>query len=232
LFEPGAHQVLEKETKFIKSSGFSAPTPQDNGKEERLQRIVDASLEVFSEFSFEDATTGEIARRARVSKRDIYANFPNKHFLLIATMSKVLQTEDDNIVETIADTQGLPSLEQKLVVIGLKLINEVLSRAMSVITRLVTSETINQPLIGTVYFENGPARRGKLISEVLAMHMTSADVPAMDTIEPAEHYLALVTYQPRLTTLVGMQDAWNHDSIQMHVNNAVKCFLRAHPAFA
>jgi AcrR family transcriptional regulator len=43
--------------------------------DERSVRIATAALEVFSEFSFQDATTDEIARRARVSKRDIYASF-------------------------------------------------------------------------------------------------------------------------------------------------------------
>jgi len=209
-----------------------SPDPQDHSKEERLSRIVAASLEVFAEFSFQDATTGEIARRARVSKRDIYAHFPNKHALLIGTMNDVLRTNDDNIVKAIAHTECLPSLPKRLVVIGFTLINEVLSLEMSVMLRLVTSESINQPLIGAVFFENGPARRAKLISEVLSMHTADPDTPVTDIFQAAEHYLALVTYQPRLSTLVGMRDMWDFASIQTHVESAVECFLRAHAEFA
>jgi TetR/AcrR family transcriptional repressor of mexJK operon len=216
----------------MKQSGSANPAPQDNSKEGRTSRIIAASLEVFSEFSFQDATTGEIARRARVSKRDIYAHFPDKHALLIATLNKALQTEVSNIKEAIADTQSVRSLQKRLEIIGLTLINEVLSAAMSVLTRLVASESINRPLIGTVYFENGPVRRTVLISEVLALHNTKNKPRSLDVSQAAEHYLALITYQPNLTTSVGMRDIWDSKAIQTHVVSAVECFLKAYPGFA
>jgi TetR/AcrR family transcriptional regulator, mexJK operon transcriptional repressor len=216
----------------MKQHDFVNVAPRDNGKTERVSRIVAASLEVFSEFSFQDATTGEIARRARVSKRDMYAHFPDKHALLIATINKALQAEDENVLKTIAHTRDARSLKKRLEIIGLTLINEVLSVAMSILTRLVASESINRPLIGAVYFENGPARRAKLISEVLALHVTKSKARSLDTFKAAEHYLALVTYQPRLTTLIGMRDVWDLNSIQTHVEMSVECFLKAYPHFA
>jgi TetR/AcrR family transcriptional regulator, mexJK operon transcriptional repressor len=216
----------------MKQSGSANSAPQDNGKEERASRIITASLEVFSEFSFQDATTGEIARRARVSKRDIYAHFPDKHALLIATLNKALQTEVSNIAEAIVRTQNVRSLQKRLEIIGLTLIDEVLSAAMSVLTRLVASESINRPLIGTVYFENGPVQRTILISEVLSLHTTKTKAKSRDVFQAAEHYLALVTYQPTLTTSMGMREIWDLKSIQTHVISAVECFLTAYPGFA
>jgi TetR/AcrR family transcriptional repressor of mexJK operon len=205
---------------------------QDNSNDERLSRIVTASLEVFAEFSFEDATTGEIARRARVSKRDIYVYFPNKHALLIGTMNEVLHTENAKIIQTIERTSGLPSLHHRLVAIGLRLIDEVLSIAMSVMTRLAASESIRQPLIGTVFFENGISRRSKLVSEVLSTYIATPDTMAVVTFQAAEHFIALVTHRPRLTALVGMREIWDTGAIQAHAEAAVDCFLRAHPIFA
>lgn len=216
----------------MKQSGSANSSPQENGKEERVSRIITASLEVFSEFSFQDATTGEIARRARVSKRDIYAHFPDKHALLIATLNKALQNEITNIAEAIARTQGVRSVRKRLEIIGLTLIDEVLSAAMSVLTRLVASESINRPLIGTVYFENGPVQRTILISEVLSLHSTKTKVKPNDVLQAAEHYLALVTYQPTLTTSMGMREMWDVRSIESHVVRSVECFLTAYPGFA
>jgi AcrR family transcriptional regulator len=205
---------------------------QGNSEDERLSRIVTASLEVFAEFSFEDATTGEIARRARVSKRDIYVYFPNKHALLIGTMNEVLHAENVKIIQTIERTSGLPSLRHRLVAIGLRLIDEVLSIAMSVMTRLAASESIRQPLIGTVFFENGISRRNKLVSEVLSTYIATPDTMAVVIFQAAEHFIALVTHRPRLTALVGMRDIWDPGAIQAHAEAAVDCFLRAHPIFA
>jgi TetR/AcrR family transcriptional repressor of mexJK operon len=216
----------------MKQSGSTISAPQENGKEERVSRIISASLEVFSEFSFQDATTGEIARRARVSKRDIYAHFPDKHALLIATLDKALQAEVSNIAGAIARTQNVRSLQKRLEIIGLTLIDEVLSATMSVLTRLVASESINRPLIGTVYFENGPVQRTILISEVLSSHSKNNKIKSNDFAQAAEHYLALVTYQPTLATSVGMREMWDSKSVQAHVLSAVECFLTAYPAFA
>ena len=205
------------------------PSTSGNGKEERLDRIITAALEVFTEFSIQDATTEEIARRARVSKRDIYAHFPDKHALLIATLSEALQAEVSNIIKTINRTQRMPSLQKRLEIVGLTLVNELLSAAMSVLTRLVAAETINQPLIGIVYFENGSVRRTILISKLLSQHIPSTKMAALDTFQAAEHYLALVTFRPRLTTSIGMHHIWNSESMKTHVVDAVDCFMRAYP---
>ena len=204
----------------------------NSGTEDRLGRIVTASLEVFSEYSFQNATTEAIARRARVSKRDIYARFPNKHALLIAVINMVLQEDDENITAVISLTRDFPLLQERLEVIGLALINEVLSLAMGFLARLIPSESISQPLIGSIYFENGHARRSRLIFEVLSDHVSSESMPSVDTNRAAEHFLALVTHLPYLNALVGMRDMWDSDSAQTHVKDAVGCFLRAYPGYA
>jgi AcrR family transcriptional regulator len=214
----------------MKKSGLANPPPSANSKEERVGRIINASLEVFSEFSLQDATTQEIARRARVSKRDIYALFPDKHALLIATLNHALQTEISNIAKTIERARRIPSLQKKLETIGLTLVREVLSATMSVLTRLVAAESIDRPLIGIVYFENGTARRTILISDVLSQHIADARRPVLDPFQAAEHYLALVTYRPCLTTSVGMRHIWDARSTKAHVVNAVDCFIRAYPS--
>jgi AcrR family transcriptional regulator len=167
-----------------------------------------------------------------VSKRDIYAHFPDKHALLTATVNRALQTEINRVRSTIVSTRDMASLQERLELIGQTLINEVLSVTMSVLTRLVASESINRPLLGTVYFENGPVRRTELISELLSGHIADSTMKnSLNTFQAAEHYLALVTDQPRLATLIGIQDRWDITSIQPHVETSVECFLRAYPVF-
>jgi TetR/AcrR family transcriptional repressor of mexJK operon len=216
----------------MKKPDVVKPTAPENNKEERMVRIVSASLEVFTEFSFQDATTEEIARRARVSKRDIYAHFPDKHALLMATLNEALQAEVSNIMKTIKRTKGVSSLQKRLETIAMTLVKEVLSTTMSVLTRLVAAESINRPLLGIVYFENGSVRRTILIAEVLSQCIGERKMPALDTFQAAEHYLALITYRPRLTTSVGMDHIWDSASIRAHVISAVECFIRAYPGLA
>lgn len=52
--------------------------------EERRTAILDAAAHIFATKGFSGATTAEIAKLARVSKRDIYDHFSNKEGLLAA----------------------------------------------------------------------------------------------------------------------------------------------------
>jgi TetR/AcrR family transcriptional repressor of mexJK operon len=216
------------------SMPFSGPEGhpvQENSQEDRIARILAASFDVFSEYSFQDATTAEIARRAQVSKRDLYAHFPDKHSLLIAVVSNLLKAEEASIAESIARAQVLASLREKLEVVGLTLVAQALSTPMSVIVRHVTSESIDRPLIGIVYFENGPARRSTLISKFLSKHVANSKKPGGDSDRAGEDYLALIAHRPLMASLIGLQDEWDTVSMQLHVKRAVDCFLRAHPWF-
>jgi AcrR family transcriptional regulator len=207
-------------------------SPVTQNPDERLSRIVTAALEVFSEFTFRDATTDEIARRARVSKRDIYAAFPRKHALLTAVIKMVLEADDENLTNVILLTKDIEPFSERLEVIGLALINELLSPATGFLCRLISSESMQQPQIGAIYFENWYARRGELMSEVLSPHIMGNSRRSrreQNAHQAAKHYVALVTHQPQFTVLVGMRDIWNAKSVQAHVKNAVECFLRAYP---
>ncbi|MGA1984237.1 MAG: TetR/AcrR family transcriptional regulator [Acidobacteriaceae bacterium] len=200
----------------------------------RSARIVTAALEVFSEYSFRDATTDEIARRARVSKRDIYAKFPNKHALLAAVVNMALLAGNERLNQVVSLTQEATSLRERLEVIGFAMVNEILSPTAGFLTRLVASESINQPNIGTIYFSTAYAFRTDLISQVLSFHMTeeSGRKRHDKASEAGKHFIALVTHLPQMTMSLGMRDTWNSRSVQTHVANAVGIFLDAHPLLA
>jgi len=205
---------------------------QGTTKEERIARILDATLEVFSEFSFDDATTGEIARRARVSKRDIYAYFPNKQALLMGIVIREMQQQDGSFRETIARSQKLHSLRGKLESIGSAVVADVLSPTMGVVRRLVISESISQPFLGDLFFEGGVAQRCKLIAEVLVSHQSEGAAHKGANPEmAARRYLAMIAYFPSTMIEMGLRDEWSEEAIQAHVIGETDDFLNAHPAF-
>ena len=128
---------------------MNLPGPKQQLGEERQYRIVIAALKVFSKSSFGDATTEEIARHAHVSKRDIYAAFPDKHAILTAAIDMVLQAGDENLRRVISDSQrDIASLQETLEIFGLALVSEILSPSSGFVFRLVSSESVKQPAIG------------------------------------------------------------------------------------
>ena len=210
--------------------------PSTNVGEARYTRIVTAALEVFSKSSFGDATTDEIARRAHVSKRDLYAEFPDKHALLAAVIGTVLESGDQNLQRVISDSQQAPrSLRDRLEIVGLALMTEILSPVSGFVSRLVSSESIDQPPIGSIYFENWYNRRSQLVAQVLtgAKHRANGNGNGKprraDARQAARHFVALITHLPQLTTSVGKRDTWTPRSVHAHVRSAVDCLLKAYP---
>jgi len=229
-------ETVSKGGMALPNSG-NHPTPmssstQGNSKEERIERILDAALEVFSEFSFVDATTGEIAKRARVSKRDIYAYFPNKQALLMGIVVREMQRQDETFRQLIQRLEKLRSLRSKLEGIGLALVEEILSPRMGVVRRLVVSESINQPFLGDLFFEGGVAQRCKLITEVLASHQKKkAAVKVATPDRAAQRYLSSIAYFPSTMIEIGLRAEWSDPVCKAHVVGETEVFLKAHPSF-
>ena len=204
--------------------------------DDRQSRIVIAALAVFSKSSFGDATTAEIARHAHISKRDIYAAFPDKHAILTAAINMVFQTGEEHLRVVIADSQTHASSPQEaLEVIGLALVGEILSPVSGFVFRLVSSESAEQPAIGTTYFENWYTHRNRTLSQFffrLLAKSKARDDRTFDATLASKQFLSLITHLPQLTACVGMLNTWNAKSIQTHVKRSVECFLKAYPELA
>src|SRR5258707_10754982 len=98
--------------------------PQKGGDESAVrERILEAAFAAFMESGYAAASTLEIATRARVSKRELYARVGNKQEMLIACISERAKRFD-----VPADIPGLrdrDTLEQVLASFGAKLVREV-----------------------------------------------------------------------------------------------------------
>jgi len=202
-------------------------------KEQRIERILDAALEVFSECSFEDATTADVARRARISKRDLYVLFPNKQALLMGTIVREMQKQYGSFRDTIARTAKLRGLGEKLDAIGSAVVEDVLSPTMGMVRRLIASESMKRPFLGGLFFEGGVAQRCKLIGELLATHFNGERTTEAEELQrAAERYFSIIAYFPSMMTQIGLRDQWTREAIQRHVTGETQLFLQTHPAFS
>jgi AcrR family transcriptional regulator len=68
----------------MKRSVIPDPPSADHPMHERILR---AAFQAFTQDGYADTSTLEIARRAKISKRDLYANFGSKHAVLIACIN-------------------------------------------------------------------------------------------------------------------------------------------------
>src|SRR5262249_25118568 len=106
-------------------------------------RILDAAFAVFMKNGYATASTLEIATRARVSKRELYALVGNKQEMLIACISeraKRLEVPAD--LPVLRDRQ---TLEQVLASFGARLVREISDPRVIAVFRLAIGEAVQAP---------------------------------------------------------------------------------------
>ncbi len=82
------------------------------------EQILNAAREVFLERGFQ-ATSAEVARRARVAEGSIFKRFKTKHALFAAAM----HTEEPEWIRGLAQRSGKGDLKQQLTELGLEIVS-------------------------------------------------------------------------------------------------------------
>ena len=109
------------------------------------KRILGAALSAFMEAGYAQTSTLEIATRARVSKRELYALFGNKEAMLIACI-----TERAQRLKAPADLPELRDREilaKVLTAFGTRLLTETTDPVVVAVFRLAISETVHAPKV-------------------------------------------------------------------------------------
>src|SRR6267154_769577 len=117
---------------------------QEGGDETAVrERILEAAFAAFMKNGYATTSTLEIATRARVSKRELYALVGNKQEMLIACITeraRRLQVPADLPVPRDRET-----LEQVLASFGTQLVREVSDPTVIGVFRLAVAEAVHAP---------------------------------------------------------------------------------------
>ncbi|HEY1298388.1 MAG TPA: TetR/AcrR family transcriptional regulator C-terminal domain-containing protein [Chloroflexota bacterium] len=120
----------------------------DAGQSLLRERILDAAFGAFADAGYAQTSTLEIATRARVSKRELYALVGSKQDLLLACITeraKRLQAPVDLPVPTDRET-----LAEVLSTFGSQLLRETTDPTVIAVFRLAIAEAGRTPEIGRV----------------------------------------------------------------------------------
>src|ERR1700675_2426892 len=112
------------------------------------QRILDAAFSAFMERGFAETSTLEIATRARVSKRELYALVGSKQEMLAACIgerAKRLQVPAD-----LPAPHDRETLARTLEMFGTQLLREVSDPTVIAVFRLAIAEAVRAPEVARV----------------------------------------------------------------------------------
>jgi AcrR family transcriptional regulator len=154
------------------------------------ERIIDAAFTAFMQFGYEGANTNEIARLARVSKRDLYAHFPSKRAMLEGCVTEH--------VERMRRTLDLPTpdsemaLRETLVQFGMTLVRELSQPEVLATHRLAILNAEIAPDVAQTLDRFGRASTLEGLMAMLQPVRQRGLLTGTDTQEMAEVFFAIL----------------------------------------
>jgi AcrR family transcriptional regulator len=117
------------------------------------QRILQAAFAAFREKGYGGATTREIAARARVSKRDLYALFPDKQVMLAACIKTTAQRARQPL--ELGPVRDGAALRSALEAYGTSFLLDLSQSGVVALYRLAIMEAESSPEVGRALMTSG-----------------------------------------------------------------------------
>jgi AcrR family transcriptional regulator len=207
----------------------SASTRHPDGGDETAVhgRILEAAFAAFMKSGYATTSTLEIASRARVSKRELYALVGNKQEMLIACI-----TERARRLEVPADLpvpRDREALTHVLSSFGTRLVREISDPAVVAVFRLAIAEAIHAPEVAQTLDSIGRETSRAALRGIMARAQESGLLNGRPA-ELAEQFGGLLWRDLMLSLLLGVAERPNPREVAERARDAAAAFLQLHPA--
>src|SRR5262245_13412975 len=200
---------------------------RSSGSSPVQERILGAAFGAFTKVGYAETSTLQIAKRAKISKRDLYANFSSKHAVLAAC------------IKSRADRMRLPPdlpthtnrriLASALTAFATNLVREVSHPSVIATFRLAIVEATRSPEIAQALDAAGrDATRGAL-AELLANAQSAGLIGPGEPMELATQYLGLVWEGLMVGLLLGVAGRPEPAEAERRAKKATVAFMQLYP---
>lgn len=199
----------------------------DPGEPRVRKRILGAAFAAFMEHGYSGASTLEIATRAKVSKRELYALVGTKQDMLVACIadrSAKMRWEGAE-VPAVDDRE---SVARVLEAFGVRLLGEVSHPTVVSTFRLAIAEAKRAPQVARALDVQGRRVNRAPLREILDQ-ASKAGLLSGDPDEMAEQFIALLWGDLFMALLLGIADRPKPAELTRRVRRAVSALLRLYP---
>jgi AcrR family transcriptional regulator len=189
-------------------------------------RILTAAFEAFQERGYAATSTLEIATRARVSKRELYALVGNKQKMLIAAIgerAKRLQAPAD-----MPTPRDRATLAQVLTAFGTQLVREVSDPTVVAVFRLAIAEAIQAPEVARTLDSIGRETSRAALRHIMSESRAAGLIDGRPA-DLAAQFFGLLWRDLMISLLLGIAERPNPSAIEARARDAAAAFLRLHP---
>jgi AcrR family transcriptional regulator len=200
---------------------------QKSGDEAAVrERILAAAFAAFMKSGYATTSTLEIATRARVSKRELYALVGNKQEMLIACIRERAKRFD--VPADLPMLRDRETLAQVLASFGKKLVREVSDPTVIAVFRLAIGEAVQAPELARALDSTGRERSRAALRKIMAEAQASKLLTGRPA-ELAEQFAGLLWGHLLVGLLLGVAKRPNPREIARRARNAATAFLQLHP---
>ncbi len=210
---------------------MSAPSlakrrPKGGDESAVRDRILEAAFTAFMETGYATASTLEIATRARVSKRELYALVGNKQEMLIACISERAKRFD--VPADLPVLRDRETLRQVLVSFGTRLVREISDPTVIAVFRLAIAEAVQAPEVARALNSIGREASRAALRKIMA-RAQAAGLLAGRPAELGEQFAGLLWRDLMVSLLLGVAERPNSREIAGRSRDAAAAFLELHP---
>jgi len=200
--------------------------PKDDDEPAVRERILEAAFAAFMKNGFAATSTLEIATRARVSKRELYALVGNKQEMLRACITE--RAKRFRVPANLPVPRDHEGLAQVLASFGAQLLREVSEPPVIAVFRLAIAEAAHTPEVARALDSIGREAGRAALRNIVQQAETSGLLDGRPA-ELAEQFRALLWGDLMVSLLLGVAERPNAREIARRARDAAANFLQLHP---
>jgi AcrR family transcriptional regulator len=208
------------------TTGSSKERQEGRDETDARARILDAAFTAFTKNGYAASSTLEIATRARVSKRELYALVGNKQEMLIACISA--RATRMQIPANLPVPHDRASLTHILASFGTKLVSEITDPTVIAVFRLAIAEAVNAPEVAQTLDTIGREATRAALRQIMAGAQTSGLLEGRPA-ELAEQFGGFLWGNLLVSLLLGVVERPNSNDLAARARAATAAFLQLHP---
>lgn len=185
------------------------------------QQLREAAVRTFLDNGYDGTTMEAIAEAAGITKRTLYARYPDKRAVFLDAIPWAFTRAVDN--ETVSRVKD-GDLRAALIAFGRGALKHVLDPEIVRLHRIARNEAHRFPEFASRAESMGWASRQRQVMELLERHAAAGAIEVDDIELAAEHFLALIEAFPARLADFGIYRSRKTE--QRHLAYAVDLFLR------
>ncbi|HKQ12428.1 MAG TPA: TetR/AcrR family transcriptional regulator [Steroidobacteraceae bacterium] len=189
------------------------------------ERILDAAFAAFMKSGYAATSTLEIATRARVSKRELYAQVGNKQEILIECIrarATRLKVPADLPVPRDRET-----LEQVLASFATQLLREITDPTVITVFRLAIADAVRAPEVAHALDSIGREASRAALRQIMTQAQAAGLIEGRPA-ELAERFGGLLWGNLLVSLLLGVAERPSSREVAARARDATAAFLRLH----